>query len=76
MSREWRKIRDAILSTHPECAARGCHAPATALHHLSNRSVGWKDDSIENLMPLCHDHHVGLHGIHSIGKVTWKERYG
>jgi len=28
------------------------------------------------MIPLCHYHHQGRMGIHTIGKKMWEERYG
>ena len=28
------------------------------------------------MIPLCHYHHQGRMGIHTIGKKIWEDRYG
>lgn len=42
------------------------------LHHL--RSSGWGKGGYETLIPLCHNHHQGDEGIHTLGTKAW-ERY-
>jgi len=37
---------------------------------LSQRSSDWLT------LPLCHNHHQGYDGIHSIGTRAWEGRYG
>lgn len=50
-----------------------CGQPA-AIHHCGTGSGGRKDHS--KVLPLCHTHHQGLDGIHTLGRKLWQERYG
>ena len=48
--------------------------PPPCIHHIrDNTGIGMKD---EEMIPLCHYHHQGRMGIHTIGKKMWEERYG
>ena len=43
------------------------------IHHITGAGMGKK--SIHAL-PLCHEHHQGLQGIHHLGNRVWEEKYG
>ena len=48
--------------------------PPCNIHHIrDNTGMGMKD---EEMIPLCHYHHQGRMGIHTIGKKIWEDRYG
>ena len=48
--------------------------PPCNIHHIRDKTgLGMKD---EEMIPLCHYHHQGRMGIHTIGKKIWEERYG
>ncbi len=48
--------------------------PQANLHHIRDGTgLGLKDKSI---IPLCHYHHQGAEGVHTIGKKTWENKYG
>ena len=40
------------------------------LHHL--RTGGWGKGGYETLIPLCHRHHQGEEGIHTMGTKAWE----
>ena len=44
------------------------------LHHL--RSGGWGKGGYETLIPLCHNHHQGAEGIHTLGTKAWERAFG
>lgn len=52
----------------------GVHDPLPAMvHHIRDHTgMGRKDSEV---IPLCHAHHQGSDGIHTIGKKTWEEKY-
>lgn len=48
------------------------------IHHATGikyRAMGKKASS-EHVLPLCHFHHQGTEGIHTIGMRIWEARYG
>ncbi len=44
------------------------------LHHL--RSGGWGKGDYKTLIPLCHFHHQGAEGIHTMGTKAWERHFG
>ena len=44
------------------------------LHHL--RTGGWGKGGHETLIPLCHRHHQGSEGIHTLGTKAWERFFG
>ena len=47
--------------------------PPCNIHHIRDKTgLGMKD---EEMIPLCHYHHQGKEGIHTIGKETWEKKY-
>lgn len=62
--------------THPHCEILRCKDFAMKTpHHIDSRKL--REDSPENMMSLCWNHHIGNQGVHSsIGKKRWIERYG
>ena len=44
------------------------------LHHL--RSGGWGKGDYNTLIPLCHNHHQGAEGIHTLGTKAWERQFG
>ena len=48
------------------------------IHHATGikyRSMG-KKASNDHVMPLCHNHHQGAQGIHTIGMRPWESMFG
>ena len=46
--------------------------PPCNIHHIRDKTgLGMKD---EEMIPLCHYHHQGRMGIHTIGKKMWEDR--
>lgn len=43
------------------------------LHHL--RSGGWGKGDYTTLIPLCHNHHQGAEGIHTLGTKAWERHF-
>lgn len=48
--------------------------PPSNLHHIRDKTGMGKKD--KDIIPLCHYHHQGKEGIHTIGKQTWEDKYG
>ena len=44
------------------------------IHHCGTGAGGRKNH--DKVLPLCVFHHVGKQGIHTIGRKTWREKYG
>ena len=52
-------------------------SPAS-IHHMTGiryRSTG-KKASDENVIGLCHHHHQGAEGIHTLGMRPWQDKFG
>ena len=43
------------------------------LHHL--RTGGWGKGDFTTLIPLCHNHHQGAEGIHTLGTKAWERAF-
>jgi hypothetical protein len=57
------------------CIVRGCESPANAHHIREGQGTGQKAADDEAI-PLCHYHHQGAEGIHTLGTRSWQEKYG
>ena len=67
----WRRLRSALMSTHPlcvECAAKGISRPATDLHHIIPFQNGLTEDerwelllNPDNIIPVCQACHYEIH---------------
>ena len=44
------------------------------LHHL--RTGGWGKGDYKTLIPICHEHHRGAVGIHTLGTKAWEKIFG
>lgn len=64
----WEKIR--LLG----CQVVGYHTGALAIHHIETGAGGTKDH--DRVICLCHNHHQGADGIHTIGRKAWQEIHG
>ena len=51
-----------------------CRRPAQ-VHHVRGGGMGRKSSNYDTF-PLCFHHHTGAEGIHTIGIMTWEDRYG
>lgn len=49
-------------------------SPAT-IHHITGAGMALKSSDYEAI-PLCHYHHQGAGGIHTIGNDTWEAIHG
>jgi hypothetical protein len=50
-----------------------CASPA-CIHHALTGAGGRKNHDI--VLPLCHFHHQGAQGIHTLGRKAWAKIYG
>lgn len=70
-SKGWRKLREAIMISHPLCYAcslRGITRPATDVHHIVPFQTGVTEEErwkllldLDNCVPLCESCHHGIH---------------
>ena len=51
------------------CGARPVH-----VHHAKTGGGGRKNDML--VLPLCHRHHTGKDGIHTVSRPIWQLSYG
>ena len=59
----WDKLRKAVLMNEPlcrECMKQGRATPASIVHHIVSKAEGGNDD-MDNLEPLCRQHHNEKH---------------
>lgn len=63
----WAKLADL------GCIVNGCRRRAS-IHHCGTGAGGRKNHS--KVIPLCHKHHQGDEGIHTIGRKLWQIIYG
>lgn len=52
-----------------------CSGPACAHHIRTGQGMGQKASHYE-VIPLCHYHHQGEEGIHTLGTRSWQFKYG
>jgi hypothetical protein len=52
-----------------------CLGPATIHHIRHNTGLGLKSSHFDAI-PLCHNHHQGREGFHTLGKRAWEKKYG
>ena len=43
------------------------------IHHITGAGMALKN---KDFIPLCHHHHQGGEGIHTLGTKIWEEKYG
>lgn len=56
------------------CIVPGCSTPYPVhAHHTTSRGAGGSD---RTAVPLCANHHTGLHGIHNLGQIHWQKKFG
>lgn len=56
----------------------GFYSSETCIHHLTGskyRGMGMKAKD-EHTIPLCHFHHQGAEGIHTLGMRVWEAKFG
>jgi hypothetical protein len=52
-----------------------CGQPANVHHIRAGQGMGQRASHFDTI-PLCHHHHQGAEGIHTLGTRTWQEKYG
>ena len=52
-----------------------CSSPACCHHIRYGQGMGQKASHFETI-PLCHFHHQGKEGIHTLGTRAWEAKYG
>ena len=52
-----------------------CGSPA-CIHHLRSGMGMGQRNTHDRAIPLCHFHHQGKEGIHTLGTKTWQKKYG
>ena len=56
------------------CMARGCGKSTPEIHHTGTGGGGRKDHM--KVIGLCHHHHRGEQGIHTLSRRVWESIYG
>ena len=54
---------------------RNIYTPCCIHHPRINLGFGQRADH-RDAIGLCHHHHQGKEGVHTIGKKTWEAKYG
>lgn len=52
-----------------------CRAPACVHHIRDGMGLGMRASHFETI-PLCHHHHQGSEGIHTLGTKKWQSKFG
>lgn len=52
-----------------------CRSPACIHHIRDGIGLGMRASHFETI-PLCHHHHQGVEGIHTLGTKIWQGKYG
>lgn len=55
------------------CIVDLCTRPPN-IHHCETGAGGRKDH--DKVLPLCHHHHQGTEGIHTLSRFIWEPLYG
>jgi hypothetical protein len=56
-----------------DCCVPNCSTPwPVQAHHETSKGAGGSD---RTSVPLCHNHHVGLDGIHNIGALHFQKKF-
>lgn len=54
-----------------------CGQEATAHHRIgSGDGVMGDKQPDSHCIPLCHNHHTGRDGIHTVGVMAWEDQFG
>ena len=69
------KAEKAHLSAVAALGCIVCKAPACVHHIRTGQGMGQRASHFETI-PLCHYHHQGAEGIHTIGTKRWQAKYG
>ena len=62
----WRNTRKVYITAHPiceQCIKRGLTVKAREVHHVVPIADGGSLTDMSNLMSLCHECHMAIHGI-------------
>lgn len=55
--REYKELREMYLNMRPWCEVKGCHAPATEIHHMKGR-IGELLTDVTWFLAVCRPHHI------------------
>lgn len=66
--KRWARLREL------GCIVGTCDNPNAAIHHCETGMGGRKDH--DKVIPLCHYHHQGEEGLHTLGRRVWQGIYG
>ena len=69
------RLRRELASHVRICEVPGCRRPWTDMHHMVNPGRGVKEESYENVMGLCHEHHMQIDNTPNWSKVRWAAEY-
>lgn len=57
------------------CIVKNCGSPANA-HHIRDGQGTSQKAGDDEAIPVCHYHHQGEEGIHTLGTRVWQAKYG
>lgn len=70
-----RKTDYDYLSRLAELGCLICSSPANIHHLRTGKGMAQRSDDY-HAIPLCHFHHQGNQGIHTLGTKAWQAKYG
>lgn len=70
-SEKWDRLREMGCVV---CRNTGLGPTPPAIHHCHTGAGGRKDH--DKVIAICHYHHQGKEGIHTIGRGPWEAKYG
>lgn len=73
MSKQPTKAERAMWDRLASMGCIICASPAS-IHHAETGMGGRKDH--KKVIPLCHYHHQGDEGIHTLSRRVWQQKYG
>lgn len=57
------------------CRHLGLGETPASIHHRRT-GTGLMRAGHDQAMPLCHHHHQGKEGVHTLGRRAWEDRFG
>lgn len=74
MFKRWRSKKHVQAIKELPCCICGDEATAHHIIGVGDGAMGSKAPD-SHCIPLCHDHHTGRDGIHTVGVMQWESVY-
>ena len=70
------KSEKSHMSRIAEMPCSVCGAYGVHVHHIrTGVGMGRRSSDLDTI-PLCHEHHQGMTGIHGMGRKAWERHHG